>query len=83
MPTTYDIYDRDAGALASRYESRSFEEVHGELADLLTGFCGQVLDVGAIVDHPRKRLKSIGNGVPNTGSTKFGAGHKFTPHRGS
>jgi len=40
-------YIRDAEALAKLYESRSFEEIHGDLIGLIPETPGVVLDIGA------------------------------------
>ncbi len=44
---SFSIYDQKAESLADRYESITFEEVHGDILDLLTDTEGLVLDVGA------------------------------------
>jgi SAM-dependent methyltransferase len=41
------VYDLKAESLANQYESRTFEEIHGEIIDLLPENAGLVLDVGA------------------------------------
>jgi len=45
--TTFDAYDRDTDSMAIRYESRTFEEIHGDVLDLLPDSSGLVLDIGA------------------------------------
>ena len=44
---TFDIYDRDAESLAARYESKTFEQVHEDVLDLVPDSDGIVLDIGA------------------------------------
>jgi len=44
---TFDAYDREADSLAARYESKTFEEVHGDVLDLVPDSTGLVLDIGA------------------------------------
>lgn len=41
------VYDLEAESLAARYESKAFEEIHGEVVDLLPENAGLILDVGA------------------------------------
>ena len=45
--TTTGVYDREAGSLAARYESKSFEEVHSDILDLVPESASLVLDIGA------------------------------------
>jgi SAM-dependent methyltransferase len=46
-PKTAEAYDRDAESLAARYESRTFEEIHGDVLDLVPSSASLILDVGA------------------------------------
>jgi len=73
---TIHIYDRDAEAFATSYESRSFEQVHREVLEFLPERQGLVLDVGAgsgrdaawfashghvvVAVEPAKALRAIG-----------------------
>ena len=42
-----ETYDREADALAAHYESRTFEEIHRDILDLVPDTAGLVLDIGA------------------------------------
>ncbi len=42
-----DVYNREAKSLASRYESRTFEDIHRDVLDLIPESPGLVLDIGA------------------------------------
>lgn len=42
-----DAYNAQADSLAARYESKSFEEIHQEVRDLIPTEVGLVLDIGA------------------------------------
>lgn len=44
---TVGVYDLEAESLARQYESKSFEEIHSEIIDLLPEDPGLVLDIGA------------------------------------
>ena len=44
---TAAVYDREAESLAARYESKSFEEIHGNVIELIQDSPGLVLDIGA------------------------------------
>ncbi len=44
---TFEAYNREASSLAARYESRSFEEVHSDILDLVPDAPSLVLDIGA------------------------------------
>jgi len=44
---TTGVYDREAESLAASYESKSFEEVHSGVLDLVPEPAGLVLDIGA------------------------------------
>lgn len=45
--STASGYDRAAKSLAALYESKTFEQVHGDVLDLVPDSAGLVLDVGA------------------------------------
>ena len=45
--TTFDVYDEEALALAEKYESRLFEEIHGSVSRWLPAAPAKVVDIGA------------------------------------
>ncbi len=48
---TADVYDRDAESLAARYESTTFEEVHGDILDLAPDGAGSDRDAAWFAAH--------------------------------
>jgi len=81
--TSIQFYDDNARQLADRYESTTFEAVHGDLIEFLPEKAGTVLDVGAGSGRDAAALAERGLRVTAIEPSATLRAHGEALHRGS